>query len=210
MAENPHDAEHKVEQTVQARMEKLKEGRFKYDLQRAAELAEAFDNMTEVLRALKEAQDQLALQKPEERSQAEERLKEEIKEALTALGEKLQTHENYSTDLIDSTRGELQALLAIAQKGPKAYPKPRFFGLFGGASQFEQWKKDLDRNPGAVLDALVGVSRNASDTIRIEAQTENAKRAGAEVRPNTPPNVIAGYLSSNATEEDLRRIEEQQ
>lgn len=204
-----HDAERAVQETVRARLEQLKEGKHQFDIDRALELGVAFDKMTEALQAAKKALEQVALKKPEERTRAEEKLLAEIQEALVALHTKLQTHESYATDLVDKTRAELERLGATAQQGPEAYEKPRLFGLLGDPSQFDQWMKDLDKNPAAALDALVGVSRAATNEIRTEAEAEVARRAGAKVKPNTPPNVLSNYLSSNATEEHLRRIDEQ-
>lgn len=203
-AENAQDAQRAVERDVEGRVKELsKKGG--HDIERAVSLGNAFDGMKTALADAQKTLDQVPL-KGDEKQKAEEKLRGEIGEALTALHDTIRANKGEAEVLVDTTRRELEALGAVAQKGPKAYPKPALWGALGDPSQFDQWMKELDRNPRSALEALAGVARTAADEVHTEiAQREEQNAAGVHVAFG---NQVVNYFSGSVTENRMKKYEE--
>lgn len=203
MAGEPqYEGEGEVQQIVEGRINTLKEGDA-YDIDRATELAGDLGDLARAAREAARILGETSL-KPEERAKAEKVMKREIGEALTALRDTLLTHGDKAAKLVSTARSKLEELGAVAKKGPGAYPKPALFGLLG-ASQFDQWMQELDKNPRAVLEAVATFGKKAADEVQTTAATEAAKKKGVEVASRG--NVLADYASSTATERRLAQYE---
>lgn len=203
-AENEQAAQRAVEKDVEGRVKELsKKG--KYDMERAVSLGNAFDGMKTALADAQKALGQVPL-KGDEKQKAEAKLRGEIGEALTALHDTIQANQGEAEILVDTTRRELEALGAVAKKGPKSYPKPALWGVLGDPSQFDQWMKELDRNPRSTLEALAGVAQTAVDEANTEiARREGQKAAGVQVAWG---NQVVNYFSGSVTENRMKKYDE--
>lgn len=203
---DPREVQQQVEGKVEGRVKELAGKGNRLDLDRAMELGRALEDMREALRKVEAAVAAMRVKKPEDQERARETFKREITEALTALRNTLQGHEEDAMFLVQGTRHELERLGALAAQGPEV--KPRFFGLIK-TEQVEEWLRVADRDPQSVLDALIGVTRESSDAVATEVPTEAARRDGMQVVANRGTNVLARYLSGGTTAERLQGIEQE-
>lgn len=202
MADQSQEVQRQVEGKVEGRVKELAGQGNRFDLERAAELGRALDDMRGALKKVEAAVIAIQAKKPEDADRAREVFKREITEALTALRNTLQGHERDALFLVQGTRHELERLGALAAEGPEV--KPRFFGLMK-TEQVEEWLAAADRDPESALRTLIGATRESVDAVATEVPTEGAKRDGM-VAANRGMNALARYLSGTTTEERLREM----
>lgn len=206
MADPRQEVHGQVEGAVEGRVKELQGKGNRFDLERAGELGQGFDDMNAALKKVEAAVAALKTKKPEDAERARGLFKQEIIEALTALRNTLQGHEKDALFLVQGTRHELETLGELAARGPEV--KPKFLGLIK-SEQIDEWLATIDRDPQNALNAMIGVTRGTADEIATEVPTEGARRDGMQVVANRGTNVLARYLSGGTTAERLQGIEQE-
>lgn len=192
-----------VKAGVEKRKETLVQGKYTFDLLRADELTQSFNDMTDVLRATQTAVNQITLKKPKDQEQAREVFKREITEALTVLRDAMGNCQTYSRDLIDRTRHELVQLGELTKEAP---PR-RLFGYFAeDPDKIQEWLDKANRDPVAALKDAVGGACEIRDRAATEVPTEAAQREGLK-EGQKGMHLLARYASGSITEERLKGLD---
>lgn len=178
MAGGEQNEERQQAEVVEGKINKLEESDL-YDLENADELSR---DLSDLARAAREAENALkdSSLTPEEKAHDEAVIKEELREALTALRDVVQSYGDKAPELTTTTRNELDALGVVADGKPNSSPEPMLFGSLDDL-QFDEWMRDLDENPRGVLIAVAAFAEQNAYKVRITAATEVAKREGARV-----------------------------
>lgn len=134
----------------------------------ALEFAQALGEMQVALGKIAKALNRANFKNNRDYEKANDVFGEKLADALRAFQK---MNELGARDLaVEETRGALNQLGVLAERGPASYPKPSFGMGFFKPSQVELWLNDVKTNPARVAAEMA----NAADGARSEAQVADA------------------------------------
>lgn len=157
--------EHEITQETERTIREYSDRR---NPEKAAEFERALGEMQAALGKIAKALDRANFKNDDDHEKANAVFGQKLADALRTFH---RMNEFGARDLaVKETRGELNRLGLLMEKGPANYPKPRFVMRFFQPSQVEQWLKDAEANPAAVAADIATAARNAA----AEAQSAGA------------------------------------